>query len=264
MTPTAPALSVVLPCYRAAATAVETVGTLSGFLPTITDDWEIVVVDDGGNDFRATPLPGHPRLQLVSHPRNLGKGAAVRAGMRAARGRVRVFTDVDLPYDRELIPLMTEYIERSGFHLVIGDRSLPGSEYAETTSVSRRMLSRVASQFIGSIVTGGFFDTQCGIKAMRGDVADLLFPLVRTDGFAFDVEVVYLALKHRLDIKRVPVRLRRNDGSTVRPVRDAIRSTADLLSIKWRQTRGEYRSGGLEAIVRGEQDAERDRHRIPD
>jgi dolichyl-phosphate beta-glucosyltransferase len=264
MSTIAPGVSVVLPCYRAAETASRTVEALSAYLPTVSATWEILVVDDGGNDFGATPLPDRPGVRLLSHPRNRGKGAAVRTGMLAARGQVRVFTDVDMPYDRELVPLMMEYITQAGFHLVIGDRTLPGSVYAEATSVTRRLLSGVASRFIGSLVTGGFHDTQCGIKAMRGDVADQLFPLVRIDRFAFDVEVVYLALKHRLDIKRVPVRLRRGDGSSVRPVRDAIRSSVDLLAIKWRQTRGDYRSPGLEAIVRGEQSAARVRHGLPD
>ncbi len=253
-------LSVVLPCYRASAGAARTVEALSGYLPTLARDWEIVVVDDGGNDFVAAPLPERPEVRLLTHPRNRGKGAAVRTGMLAARGRVRVFTDVDLPYERELIPLMAQYITQSGFHLVIGDRSLPGSTYVEAASPTRRLLSRAASRLIGSLVTGGFFDTQCGIKAVRGDITDLLFPLIRIDRFAFDVEVVYVALKHRLDIKRVPVRLQRADVSSVRPIRDALRSSADLLAIKWRQGRGGYRSAAIEAIVRGEQAAAFARH----
>jgi dolichyl-phosphate beta-glucosyltransferase len=248
----APELSLVLPCYGAAATARRTVTVLAGYLPAHFSSWEILVVDDGGNDFAAAPLPGIPGVRLLPHARNLGKGAAVRTGMLAARGRVRIFTDVDMPYDRELLPLMAEFINRKGFHLVIGDRSLPGSVYAEATSPARRALSAIASRFIGTMVTGGFFDTQCGIKAMRGDVAEQLFRLVRVDRFAFDVEVVYLALKHRLDIKRVPVRLRRNEGTSVRPLRDGFRSVGDLLAIKWRQLRGEYRSPALEELLRAE------------
>ena len=166
------------------------------------------MVDDGGGDFESAPLPARANIRLLRHERNRGKGAAVRTGMLAARGRVRDLTDADLPYDRELIPLMTELIDARGFHLVIGDRTLPGSVYGEATSLARRMLSGFASKFVGTLVTGGFFDTQCGIKAVRVHVPTA-FPAVRIDRFAFEVEVVYLALKHGLDIKRVPVRLRR-------------------------------------------------------
>ena len=249
---TTPLLSVVMPCYGGATVAQQTVAALSSYLPDVLASWEIVVVDDGGGDFAANPLPSAPNIRLVTHARNRGKGAAVRTGMLAATGVVRVFTDIDMPYDRELLPLMAEYILHNGFHVVIGDRRLPDSHYAPETQISRRVLSTIASTIIGSLVTGGFFDTQCGIKAVRGDIADALFRLVRTDRFAFDVEVVYLALKHGLDMKRVPVRLRRNLGSSVRPVRDAVRSAFDILRIKQRQLRGEYQSDALQSILRAE------------
>jgi len=247
-----PSLSVILPCYSAAPMAARSVAVLSAYLATLVPHWEIVVVDDGNNDFTASPLPDLPGVRLLRHPRNLGKGAAVRTGMLAARGQVRVFTDVDMPYDRELIPVMAEYITSRGFHLVIGDRTFPESRYARATSLSRRALSTLASRLIGSMVTGGFFDTQCGIKAIRGDIADELFRLVRIRRFAFDVEVIYLALKHRLDIKRVPVRLRRNLATSVRPFRDAFQAGIDILAIKARQLGGQYRSEALENLIASE------------
>lgn len=249
-----PTLSVVLPTHSATTTALRTIQTLRRFLPTVTPAWEVVVVDDGGNDFDQHVLPNDHRIRLVRHDANSGKGAAVRTGMLAARGDVRIFTDADLPYDRELIPVMLHFIQRRGFHLVIGDRTLPGSSYA-AASGSRRLVSGFGSAIIGSLVTGGFHDTQCGLKGMRGDVAEALFPLVRIAGFAFDVEVIYLALKHGLDVKRIPVRLRRNETSSVRPVRDALRATRDIAAIKWHQLRGRYRSEALAAIVRTEMTA---------
>ncbi len=255
-----PTVSVVLPSYRAAPLAARSADVLAGYLDRALPSWEILVVDDGGGDFESAPLPARANIRLLRHERNRGKGAAVRTGMLAARGRVRVFTDADLPYDRELIPLMTELIDARGFHLVIGDRTLPGSVYGEATSLARRMLSGFASKFVGTLVTGGFFDTQCGIKAVRGDVADELFRLVRIDRFAFEVEVVYLALKHGLDIKRVPVRLRRNLGTSVRPFRDSAQCLLDLAGLKLRQIRGKYRSPALASLVAEELAALRERY----
>src|SRR5687767_9668281 len=96
-----PELSIVLPCYRAASLAARSVAALEAFLSAGTLSWEIIVVDDGGGDFDADwPVDG--RIRLVRLPANRGKGAAVRAGMRAAKGGVRIFTDVDLPYDLDL------------------------------------------------------------------------------------------------------------------------------------------------------------------
>jgi dolichyl-phosphate beta-glucosyltransferase len=245
-----PELSVVLPCYRSAALAARSVARLDAYLRDAGLSAEIIVVDDGGGDFPDPPWDPTYRARLLTLPRNRGKGAAVAAGMRAARGSVRVFTDVDLPYDLELLPVIAAYVRDQGFHVVIGDRTLPDSVYLTDLSLRRRAASALFSQFVGRVVTGGFFDTQCGLKGMRGDVADELFRLQRLDRFSFDVELVYLALKHKLDIKRIPVQLRNNETSTVRLMRDASQGVVDVFRIKWHQLRGDYRSPVLEGIVR--------------
>lgn len=245
-------VSVVLPCYRSAPLAERSVDRLRAFLDATPLRHEIVVVDDGGGDFAPRAFSDHPRVRLLALERNRGKGAAVRAGMLHARGDVRVFTDVDLPYDLDLIPVMVGCVRDLGYHVVIGDRTLPDSTYALATSWKRRLASALFSDFVGRVVTGGYFDTQCGLKAMRGDVADLVFPLQRIDRFAFDVELVYLALKHRLDIKRIPVQLRNNETSTVRLFRDSARGVADVLRIKYHQVLGHYRCAELERITHEE------------
>lgn len=252
-----PDLSVVLPSYRAADLALRSVDRIRETLERERLAWEIIVVDDGGGDFGAHAFEGDPDVRLLRLPRNVGKGAAVSAGMREARGRVRIFTDADLPYDPGLMPVMVAYILDRGFHLVIGDRTLRGSSYQLELSLTRRALSGVFSAFVGRIVTGGFFDTQCGLKAIRGDVADVLFRLIRIRRFAFDVELVYLALKYGADIKRVPVRLERNDTSSVRVWRDSLRGAFDVLRIKYNQVAGRYRSPELAAIVAADFDSAR-------
>ena len=252
-------VSVVLPSYRAAPLAIRSVERLSAFLDSTSMAWEVIVVDDGGGDFAATDLTGDPRARVLRLPRNRGKGAAVAHGMKAAIGHVRVFTDADLPYDLELIPTMVDYVRAKGFHVVIGDRTLPQSSYLADIGVKRRLASTLFSAFVGTMVTGGFFDTQCGLKAVRGDVADELFAIRRVDRFAFDVELIYLALRHRLDIKRIPVQLRNNETSSVRLVRDSIRTFADIARIKYNQMRGWYDSDVLERLVYEEFSRFRDR-----
>jgi len=231
---------VILPCFRGAEIARRSADRLAGFLAAGPLSWEVVVVDDGGGDFGAGPWLGDQPITLVELPENRGKGAAVREGMLEATGRVRVFTDVDLPYDLELLPLIASYVLDHGYHLVVGDRTLPDSTYGLDVGWQRSLGSRVFSELFGRLVTGGFFDTQCGLKGFRGDVAELLFPRCSLDRFAFDVELIYIALKHRLDIKRIPVQLRNNETSTVRLHRDGFRMARDVLRIKRNQLRGLY------------------------
>ena len=248
-----PEISIVLPSYRGAALARRSVDALGGFLPDHFASWEVLVVDDGGGDFDGS-WPEQGRVRLLRLSANRGKGAAVRAGMLAARGRVRMFTDVDLPFDLDVVPAAAEYIRGRGFHLAVGDRTLPQSSYTLNVGWRRRLASALFSQFVGTFLTGGFFDTQCGVKAFRDDVAEALFGLARVDRFAFDVELLYLALLYRADIKRLPVRLRNNETSAVRLGRDSLNMLLDVGRIRLRAYRGAYRSPELAAIVAADLD----------
>jgi dolichyl-phosphate beta-glucosyltransferase len=255
-------LSIVLPCYRASTAARAAVEELRTFLEPTPWTWEIIVVDDGsGEGPDAMRLPHDDRVRLVALPRNSGKGAAVRAGILAARGRARVFTDVDLPYEPELILVATECLLRHRYHVVVGDRSLPGSSYASELSAARRLSTRIFGWLVGRVITGGFFDTQCGFKGFRADVARELFALSRLDRFAFDVELIYLALAFRLDIKRIPVRVRPQVRSSVRLVRDSVQMLGDLCRIKLYQWTGSYQSSRLPSIL--EADFEEIRSSLP-
>ena len=243
-----PEISVILPCYRSAELARLSADRLARFLSAAFASYEVVVVDDGGGDFDAA-WPEAGAVRLIRLPVNRGKGAAVRAGMLASRGRVRVFTDVDLPFDLELIVASARFITERGFHLAIGDRTLPGSSYALDVGWRRRLASGVFSKLVGVFLTGGFFDTQCGFKAFRGDVAQALFGLSRIDRFAFDVELLYIALRFRSDIKRIVVRLRNNETSAVRLLRDSLRMLLDVGRIRLFAWRGAYRCPELARIV---------------
>jgi dolichyl-phosphate beta-glucosyltransferase len=243
-----PAVSVVLPAYNAAGHIADTVTALTTFLDSRGWAGEVIVADDGSTDGTAAAVPSHPWVQVVRAPRNRGKGSAVRAGMQRATGAVRVFTDADLPYGVDPIVVARRAIEERGFHAVVGDRTLPGSTY-QHEGTSRRLASEVASFAFRTLITGGIYDTQCGFKAFRGDVADELFRLAQIDGFALDVELIYLLLKYRLDIKRIPVQLRFNAGSSVRVVRDSARAARDVLAMRANWARGRYRSPGLATVL---------------
>ena len=246
-----PLVSVVLPSFREADIAAGSVARIAATLSRVVGpQWEIVVVDDGGGDFTEDAWIDDPKVRLIRLPENRGKGAAVAAGMVAATGQARIFTDADLPYDTGLIPVMASYLLEGPYHLVLGDRNLSRSSFNQKPTGVRRGLSAVATFFIGTLVTGGVFDTQCGIKGIRGDVADRLFPLITIDRFAFDVELVYLALRFNCDIKRVPVQLvERRTPSTVRPFVDAARSFRDILRIKRNAMAGRYESEELDRLV---------------
>jgi len=105
----------------------------------------------------------------------------------------------------------------------------------------RRLGSHIYSFIVGRFVAGGWFDTQCGMKGFSAEVAEDLFAVGRIRRFAFDVELFYIALKRNYDIKRLPVRLRCQEGSSVRVIREGIAMVRDLAVIRWHQLVGHYR-----------------------
>jgi dolichyl-phosphate beta-glucosyltransferase len=250
---TEPAISLVMPAFNSVRYLNDNVGRVREFFDRAGIDGEIVVADDGSTDGTAdsvdeTHETGRVRVLRLPHR---GKGAALRAGIAATSGQICAFTDADLPYGLDPLPLAMSYVRERRFHAVIGDRTLPGSTYA-STGMLRSAISAFASFSFRTLVTGGIYDTQCGFKVFRGDVGREVFRLTRINGFAIDVEVISLLLKYRLDIKRIPVRLEGNGPSSVRVIRDSVRAFEDIATIRWNWSTGHYRSPVLVQLLQTE------------
>jgi glycosyltransferase involved in cell wall biosynthesis len=245
-------LSLVIPIYNGAsyaATSAELVHSYLKSLPGLS--FEIIFVDDGSSDttsetIRALHLPD---VRVITLPANQGKFGAVKAGMCAAVGKCRIFTDGDIPYELEAIQYIYNIIATRHIHVVVGDRNLPGSEYAEQLTLVRSIVTHIFTFFVRTLVTAGLFDTQCGIKGFRGDVADALFPMLRDNGFSGDVELLYVCLKYNLEIKRVPVRLRRSAPSTVRVVNHGLRMLRRISRLRRSWRKGFYYSEKMAKVA---------------
>jgi hypothetical protein len=192
---------------------------------------EVIVVDDGSDDDtsgRARSLTADlPHHRVIRLPVNQGKGAAVRAGIRAARGASTAYMDADMAIDPRAIPQLLECLVTT--EGAIGSRSLPDS-MVESRYMIRLLMGRLFNRLVTAGTELDFLDTQCGFKAFRTEVARLLFHLVPIDRFAFDVEV--LACSHRLGlaIAEVPVHWKHVPGSSVQPLHDSITMLADVFS----------------------------------
>lgn len=235
-------LSIVLPSYRSADVLGSQLPPFLAWLKGTGISYEVIVVDDGSDDDGATEAVAKATgCKYIGLKTNSGKGAAVRTGMQAARGEYRVFTDADIPFDFEAVGRFLIYLRDKQFDIVIGDRRLPESRYFSHVKGARKLGSDVFTFFVGRFVTTGFSDTQCGIKGFTAHVADDLFSVTRLSGFAFDVEVLYVALKRNYDIKRLPVHFRSShEGSSVRLMKHGPGMVLDLFRIKGNQLRGRY------------------------
>ncbi len=230
-----PFLSVVIPAFNEESRISHTLSQVVDYLTARDYTWEIVVADDGSRDATAglvdQVIIDHPNIQILRLPHR-GKGWAVKNGMLAARGEYRLLCDADLSVpiaqvERLLPPL------GPGSDIVLGSREAPGA--ARIGEPARRhLMGRLFNLLVSRLAVPGLADTQCGFKCFRGAAAEDLYPRQTMDGFAFDVELLYLARKRGLTFAEVGVDWYYRSQSKVRPVRDSFAMTLDLLKIRWR------------------------------
>jgi putative flippase GtrA len=233
-------LSVVVPAYDEEERIAGSVRRLAEALAGVDAEGgvEVLVVDDGSSDATAGEAEA-AGARVLRLPLNRGKGAAVRAGMLAARGRTVAFVDADLSYPPEQVLRLLAGVE-SGWDVVVGSRRHPGSVDVAPTGLVRSLSGRLFNVLTAVVLLGHYRDTQCGCKAFRSDVARLVFSRTKLDGFAFDVEVFHLVERYRLSLTEVPVTLVAAPGSTVRVGVDARKMLGDLFRLRRWSGRGAY------------------------
>lgn len=235
-------LSLVVPAYgeeEGIAGAVERIETELGSRVRDEGGFELIVVDDGSPDDTAGAATRAGADRVIRLDPNRGKGAAVRAGVMAARGRTVAFTDADLSYaPAQILTLMTEV--ESGWDVVVGSRRHTETRTLVAARRLREVGGRVINLFTSIVLLGQYRDTQCGLKAFRSDVARVIFGLSRIDGFAFDVEVFHLVERHRFTLVEVPVEVENSPRSTVKVARDAARLVRDLFRVRDMGRQGLY------------------------
>jgi dolichyl-phosphate beta-glucosyltransferase len=228
-------LSIVIPAYNEERRLPATLRAIHDFLVERRYDAEVIVVDDGSQDGTPAVLRGLsteiPLLRTFRFPKNHGKGFAVRTGvLKSERGSV-LLCDADLSTPiGEVERLWTHY--DLGIPVVIGSRYMARSRDLVEQTCFRRCFGRLSNLVISLIGIRGIKDTQCGFKLLRGDVARRILAATKTEGFSFDVEVLLRARREGFAIREVPVRWTEAPGSKVRPLRDAVRSLAELLSMR--------------------------------
>ena len=200
--------------------------------------------------FGAASIVGSERTVAITgaftRPEHRGKGAAVRSGVAAARGRTIAFTDADLSYSPDQLRTIIGAVE-AGWDVAVGSRRHPDATTVSSAGAVRGLGSRLINLVTTAVLLSHPHDTQCGLKAFRSDVAQLVFGLGRIEGFAFDIEALHLVERHELSLTEVPVRLDSAERSTVHAVRDGLRVLRDVWRIRHWSATDAYEAPGLPA-----------------
>ncbi|MGH2587440.1 MAG: dolichyl-phosphate beta-glucosyltransferase [Dehalococcoidia bacterium] len=241
-----PELSLVIPALNESRRIPATLTAVHEYLAAQPYRSEVIVVDDGSWDGTsevvrrsARRFPERVAVRVVQHARRLGKGAAVRSGCLAARGRVVVYTDADLAVPIEEVGRVLEAV-REGCDVAIGTRVQPdGSDMRASQPRLRRFAGAGFTSMRRRLVAKDIVDSQCPLKAFRAEVVPHLFRSQRLRGWSFDVEILYLAERRGLRLCQVPVVWRHVTGSNLRPnARLAAQVTWDLVRLRALHPRG--------------------------
>ena len=195
-------LSIIIPAYNEEKRLGPNLEPVLKYLHDNFPDFELILVDDGSTDNMARSvkeaIKDESRARLISYFPNRGKGYAVRQGVMTSVGKEVLFMDADLSTPLTEIPKILNILNKSD--IVIGSRGK--SDAPLVRQIASFIFDQIKYTMVG---LRRFRDTQCGFKAYKGNIARKLFAKSRIDRFMFDVEILYMAEKEKLDIIEMPV-----------------------------------------------------------
>jgi len=236
----APFLSIVIPARNEETRLPNTLAQLQSFVASRPYPVEVLVVENGSQD-RTLQIAQEfaaqfPALRVMQSPP--GKGVAVKLGMLAAKGEYRFMCDADFSMPVEEISRFLPP-ELNDCDIAIASREAPGAvRYNEPHY--RHLVGRGYNWLIRSLALPGLQDTQCGFKCFRAAAVSDIFPRQTLNGWAFDVEVLFIARRRGYSILEVPIPWYHTPGSKISVLRDSLRMALDLLAIRRNARRGLY------------------------
>ncbi len=224
--------SIVIPAYNEAERLPRYLDTVVAYFDGRGEAYEVIVVDDGSADDTARVVERmsqrYPSVTLIRSGRNEGKGAAVRSGMLAARGRWRLFADADGATPITEVKRL-EAALAAGADVAIGSRGLSDTSVSLETRRHRVLAGRLFNWLLRRVGLRGIHDSQCGFKAFTAGAADALFPRIATRGFGFDVELLLRARAVGFAIAEIAVNWADQPGSKSSVFRDGPRMMWQIL-----------------------------------
>jgi dolichol-phosphate mannosyltransferase len=229
---------VVLPTYNEAANLERVVHAVRAAVPGV----HVLVVDDSSPDGTgaiADAIAGaHPEVHVLHRPRKAGLGRAYVAGFAhalEAGAATVVEMDADFSHDPADLPRLLERVA-DGADLALGSRYVPGGGIRDWGPL-RRGVSRVGCGYARRVLSAPVRDLTGGYKAFRGStLAAIDYPSVRSQGYAFQVELTHRVLQLGLRVDEVPIVFREREfGRSKMSGRIALEAAWLVPALRWRR-----------------------------
>jgi dolichyl-phosphate beta-glucosyltransferase len=229
-----PTLSVVIPAFNEEARLPAALATAIPFLEARRTPFELILVDDGSRDGTLNLMceaeSCHSSVRVVALERNRGKGRALAEGVAVSSGDTVLLSDTDFSTPISELPKL-EAALAGGADVAIASRAVKGARQVEQPP-HRVVMGKIFNLAVQLLLLPGLWDTQCGFKLFRGPAARELFELLRTDGFAYDVEILYRARRRGWRIAEIPVHWVHSAPTRVAPFRHSAQMLRDVLRIR--------------------------------
>jgi len=205
-------VSIIIPAFNEATT----IGGLIVTIKTLYPDYEVIVINDGSKDNTAA-VAMNSGATVFSHPYNIGNGAAIKSGIRVARGDVLVFMDGDNQHEPEDIAKLMEYLPE--YDMAVGARSM-GSHASWSRALGNKLYNWLASY----VAKFPIKDLTSGFRAVKADIArNFLYLLPNT--YSYPTTLTLGVLRNGGSVKYVPIKMpkRKTGKSNISLIRDGVR-----------------------------------------
>lgn len=241
-------MSVIVPVFNEETEITTIVPSVRDELLRRGGEWEILVVDNASTDAtveRLEPFLSDGCVRLLRNERNRGKGYSVRRGMLEAHGELRLICDADCAPSLVSLPAMEMAIESCD--LVAGARNAADSQVARHQPLRRRAASLGFIFLCRRVMGEPLRDVFCGFKLFTAAAAEDIFQRTRSEGWAFDAEVLALARALGYRVRPCGITWVNRPGSRLSIPRVVVPVLRELIATR-RSVRAEARCGRAQAI----------------